>query len=56
MIAFLRKRPWLLVVAAFLLLISAWAALFFVARLNSPAPFLEPDPAPLHHEEHHGDG
>ena len=40
MIKFFRKRPWILVVLAFLLLVSAWVSLIVVAEKNKP-PSLE---------------
>lgn len=36
MLAALRKRPWLLVVLAFVLLIGAWAALVVFAHHHQP--------------------
>lgn len=38
MIRFIRKNPWILVVLAFILLISAWTTLFIVAGNNQPPP------------------
>lgn len=32
----LKKRPWLLIVAAFLVLISVWTAFLFLAVKNQP--------------------
>ena len=31
-----RKKPWILVVAAFLILITAWSTLIFIAVNNQP--------------------
>lgn len=36
-LGFLRKRPWLFVVAAFVLLITAWTILITIAVNNRPA-------------------
>ena len=36
MITIIKKRPWLLIVAAFLILISAWTALITIAVRNQP--------------------
>lgn len=33
---FFRKRPWLWVVLAFVLLLSAWSTLFYIAYQNQP--------------------
>lgn len=33
---FLGRRPWLFVVAAFVMLLSAWSALFYIALQNQP--------------------
>jgi hypothetical protein len=33
---FLGRRPWLFVVAAFVMLISAWSVLFYIAMNNQP--------------------
>jgi hypothetical protein len=32
----LGRRPWLFVVAAFVMLFSAWSALFYIAMNNQP--------------------
>jgi hypothetical protein len=42
---FLGRRPWLFVVAAFVLLISAWSVLFYIAMNN------QPESVPLKHLE-----
>jgi hypothetical protein len=34
---YLSDRPWLLVVAAFILLIAAWSTLIVIARRHAPA-------------------
>ena len=45
MIQFFRKRPWLIVVAAFALLISAWSSLIVIAVRNQPETIqIEADP------------
>ena len=36
------KRPWLLVVVAFITLVAAWAATIIIAEVNRPVP------VPLH--------
>lgn len=36
MITLLKKRPWLLIVAAFLILIGAWTILITIAVRNQP--------------------
>jgi hypothetical protein len=35
-LGFLGRRPWLFVVAAFVMLFSAWSALFYIAMNNQP--------------------
>ena len=35
-LGFLARRPWLWVVFAFVLLLSAWTALFYIALNNQP--------------------
>ena len=35
-VGFFRSRPWLWVVFAFVLLFSAWTALFYIAIQNQP--------------------
>ena len=42
---FLGRRPWLFVVAAFVMLISAWSVLFYIAMNN------QPESVPLKHLE-----
>lgn len=39
---FLRKRPWLFVVAAFVLLITAWTILITIAVKNRPDEVANP--------------
>lgn len=39
-VGFLGRRPWLFVVAAFVMLISAWSALFYIAMNNQPQSVL----------------
>jgi hypothetical protein len=34
----LKKRPWLLVIMAFVLLIGAWTAFIMIAVKNQPTP------------------
>lgn len=56
---FLRKRPWLFVVAAFVLLIIAWTVLITIAVKNRPADApnpLQPSPAPAVPQEGGSDG
>lgn len=38
MIQFFRKRPWILVVVAFIILVAAWVSLITVAENNKPPP------------------
>jgi hypothetical protein len=42
-LGFLGKRPWLFVIAAFMLLFGAWTALFILAYQNQPQAI------PVHH-------
>lgn len=52
---FFRKRPWLFVVAAFVLLITAWTVLITIAVKNRPADAPNPlKPAPVSAEEQQG--
>lgn len=41
---FFTKRPWILVVVAFIVLISAWSIFFYIALNN------QPEKIPLQHE------
>lgn len=56
---FFRKRPWLFVVAAFVLLITAWTVLITIAVKNRPedvANPLQPDTAPVVQQKGNPDG
>lgn len=44
-VGFLGRRPWLFVVAAFVMLFSAWSVLFYIAMNN------QPETVPLKHLE-----
>lgn len=44
-VGFLGRCPWLFVVAAFVVLISAWSVLFYIAMHN------QPESVPLKHLE-----
>jgi hypothetical protein len=58
-LGFFRKRPWLLVVAAFILLIAAWTVLITIAVKNRPddvANPLKPDAAPVVQQKGDADG
>ena len=56
---FFRKRPWLFVVAAFVLLIIAWTILITIAVKNRPddvANPLQPEPTAAVQEKGGADG